>query len=207
MPRRDRLRHPSSPAARWLRRVLGAAGTIVVLGLGVVIATMVLPDGEGAVVAPAPAATPAPAAEQADRHKPRLTPRQREQRRRAVDQVRRQGYTPVKLSDYRPGDVLRVLIGRPVGTTPVGRRAFFFAGDEYVGQDALAPSLELRAGRRRKREVTLVYTLYREGDRECCPQGGETRVRFRWTVAALEPRDAIPPDLERLPAAFAQQSD
>jgi LppP/LprE lipoprotein len=204
MPRRDRLRHPSSPTARRVRRVLGVAGTAVVLGLGVVIATMVLPDDGPEVVAPVPAASPAPAAGQAERRKPRLTARQREQRRRAVDQVRRQGYAPVKLSDYRPGDVLRVLIGRPVGTTPAGRRAFFFAGDEYIGQDALAPSLELRAGRRRKREVTLVYSLYREGDRECCPKGGETRVRFRWTGTALEPRDAIPPDLERLPAAFAQ---
>ena len=103
-----------------------------------------------------------------------------------------------------PARLLRVLVGRPVGTTPAGLRAFFFVGDGYIGQDALAPTLELRVGRRRDREVTLVYTLYREGDRECCPKGGETRVRFRWTGDVLEPRDEIPPDLERLPAAFAQ---
>lgn len=200
MPRRDQVRHPSSPVARWVRRVLALAGTAVVLGLGVVIATMVLPEGGGEAVAPAPVATATPGKGQAERRKPRLTARQREQRRRAVNQVRRQGYAPVKLADYRVDHTLRVLIGRPAGTTAPGLRAFFFAGDEYVGQDALSGSLELRAGRLRDRQATLVYELYEAGDRECCPSGGEARVRFRWTGAALEPRDAIPPDLARLPA-------
>jgi len=206
MPRRDRVRHPSSTAARWTRRVLAAAGTAVVLGLGVVTVTMVLPDDDGKADAPArtATATPEPAPEQAERREPRLTARQRAQRRRAVDQVRRQGYTPVQLADYRPDNTLRVLIGKPVGTTPVGLRAFFFAGEEFIGPDALTPSLELRAGRSREREVTLVYTLFEEGDRECCPKGGDARVRFRWTGTALEPRDVIPPDAARLPAAFAR---
>ena len=204
MPRRDQVRHPRSPAARWVRRVLGLAGTAVVLGLGVVIATMVLPGDDGEAVAPGPVATATAQPEQAVRRKPRLTARQREQRRRAIDQVRRQGYTPRTLADYRVDHTLRVLIGKPVGTTPVGLRAFFFARDEYIGQDALSLSLQLRVGRRREREVTLVYTLYEDGDRECCPRGGDARVRFRWTGDALEPRDEIPPDLARAPAAFAQ---
>ena len=129
---------------------------------------------------------------------------QRDERRRAVDEVRRAGYTPVKLADYRADHVLRVLIGRPVGTTPSGLRAFFFVRDEYIGQDATSASLKLRPGRQLEREITLVYTLYEEGDRECCPNGGDTRVHFRWTGEALEPREPIPPDFERMPAAFAQ---
>ena len=206
MPRRDQVRHPRSPVARWARRLLGLAGTAAVLAVGVVSAMMVIPsdeDDEG--VTQAPAATPAPKkAVKAKKQRNRLTARQRNERRRAVDQVRRAGYTPVKLADYRADHVLRVLIGRPVGTTPSGLRAFFFVRDEYIGQDATSASLKLRPGRQLEREITLVYTLYEEGDRECCPNGGDTRVHFRWTGEALEPREQIPPDFERMPAAFAQ---
>jgi hypothetical protein len=180
---------------------------VVVLVVGVVTATMVLPGGDDEVVTPAPAAPPVAKAKdkgKAAKRGPRLTARQRNQRRRAVDQVRRQGYTPVKLADYRFDHVLRVLIGRPVGTTPAGLRAFFFVRDEYIGQDATSASLKLRPGRQLEREISLVYTLYEPGDRECCPKGGETRVHFRWTGDALEPREPIPPDFERMPAAFAQ---
>jgi hypothetical protein len=206
MPRRDQVRHPRSPVARWARRLLGVAGTAAVLAVGVVSAMMVIPsdeDDEG--VTQAPAATPAPKqAVKAKERGNRLTARQRNERRRAVDQVRRAGYTPVKLADYRADHVLRVLIGRPVGTTPSGLRAFFFVRDEYIGQDATSASLKLRPGRQLEREITLVYTLYEEGDRECCPKGGDTRVHFRWTGDALEPREEIPPDFQRMPAAFAQ---
>ena len=99
-----------------------------------------------------------------------------------------------------------MLIGEPVGTTPKGLYAFFFVRGEYIGRDALSASLELRPGRQLSREITLVYTLYEEGDRECCPQGGETRVHFRWTGEALEPQEAIPPDYQRLPSQFARSS-
>lgn len=207
MPRRDRVRHPRSPAARWARRVLGIVGTATVLAVGAVIATMVLSGDDDKAVTPAPAAT-APTqqqAEQAERSKPRLTKRQRNERRRAVDQVRREGYRPVKLADYRPDQVLRVLIGEPVGTIPPGLRAFFFVRDEYIGQDATSPSIKLRPGRQLKREITLVYTLYEDGDRECCPQGGDTRVHFRWTGDLLDPLEEIPPDFQRMPPAFAAE--
>ena len=130
MPRRDQDRHPRSPAARWARRVLGIAGTAVVLAIGVVSASMVLSAGEDEVVAPAPAATPETAqrAAKAKPRKPRATARQREERSSAVDQVRREGYRPVDLDHFRiqHDQVLRVLIGEPVGTTPKGLRAFFF---------------------------------------------------------------------------------
>ena len=202
MPRRDQLRHPRSPVARWARRVCGLVGTIAVLAVGVVSATMVLPDGGDEVVTSAPASTPKPSkreSKKAHRRKPRLSARERERRRRAVDQVRREGYRPVKLADYRTDHVLRVLIGEPVGTTPKGLRAFFFADGEYIGQDAISASLKLRPGRQLNREITLVYTLYEPGDRECCPHGGDTRVHFRWTGEALEPREPIPLDFQRVP--------
>jgi hypothetical protein len=77
-------------------------------------------------------------------------------------------------------------------------RAFFFVDGGYVGLDATSASGKLRAGRQLEREITLVYTLYEDGDRACCPKGGDTRVHFRWTGEALEPREEIPPDSERL---------
>ncbi|HKH16373.1 MAG TPA: LppP/LprE family lipoprotein [Solirubrobacteraceae bacterium] len=206
MPRRDQVRHPRSPAARWARRVLGVAGTAVVLAVGVVAATMALSavDDEAVTPAPVAAASPERRSQPAGKRTPRLSARRRAERRRALDQLRRHGYRPVKPADYRPEQVLRVLIGEPVGTTPAGLRAFFFARGEYIGQDATSASLGLRPGRQREREITLVYKLYQEGDRECCPEGGKARVRFRWTGEALEPRDAIPPDYQRLPATVAQ---
>jgi hypothetical protein len=207
MPRRDRLLHPRSPVARWARRILGLVGTAAVLAVGVASATMVLAGDDEQVAAPVPAATPAPMAKAkkaSDNRKPRLTARERNDRRRAADEVRRAGYTPVKLADYRTDHVLRVLIGRPVGSTPAGLRAFFFVRGDYIGQDAATPSLKLRPGRQLTREISLVYTLYEEGDRECCPQGGDTRVHFHWTGDALEPREQIPPVFQRMPPALAQ---
>jgi hypothetical protein len=202
VPRRDRvLRSRRSPLAKWTGRVLGALGTAAVLAVGAVIATMVVSSDDEQVVSQAPAATPSPAPEgrARERGKPKLTRRQREERRQAVDEVRRQGYTPVSLGDYKVDHLLRVLIGRPVGTTPPGMRAFFFVDGEYIGLDATSPSGKLRAGRQLEREITLVYTLYEDGDDVCCPKGGDTRVHFRWTGDALQPREEIPADSERLP--------
>ena len=198
VPRRDRVRRRST-VAKWTGRVLGVLGTAVVLAVGVVTATMIVSGDDDEVVSAAPAATPTPEPKQPEKQKSRLTTRQREERRRAVDEVRRQGYTPVSLADYKVDHLLRVLIGKPVGTTPPGLRAFFFVDDEYIGQDTTSPSGKLRAGRQLEREITLVYTLYEDGDRTCCPKGDDERVHFRWTGEALEPREDIPLDSERLP--------
>jgi hypothetical protein len=203
VPRRDRVIR-RSPAATWTGRVLGVIGTAAVLATGVVAATMVL-SADDEEVAAAPAARPAPKPRtDADEKKPRrsapeITPRQRQERTQAVDEVRRQGYEVVDLDDYKVDHVLRVLVGEPVGATPPGMRAFFFVDGEYIGLDATSASGKLRAGRQLEREITLVYTLYEEGDRACCPKGGDTRVHFRWTGEALEPREDIPPESERLP--------
>jgi hypothetical protein len=199
VPRRDRVRR-RSPVAKWTGRVLGLLGTAVVLAVGVVVGTMVLPadDDPGVSDAPAAAPTPGPAAARAD-GQPKLTKAQRTERRRAARELRAQGYAPVDLADYKLDHLLRVLIGEPVGATPPGLRAFFFVDGRYIGHDATSPSGKLRPGRQLEREITLVYTLYEDGDRVCCPKGGDTRVHFRWTGEALEPREDIPPDSERLP--------
>lgn len=203
MPRRDRIRRRRSPVARWAGRVLGLVGTAAVLAVGVVAATMVISAGDEEVVSSAPAATPTPAPKAAGKQKdggPRLTRAQREERRRAVDEVRRQGYTAVSLGDYKVDHLLRVLIGKPVGTTPPGMRAFFFVDGEYIGQDATTASGKIRAGRQLEREITIVYTLYKPGNELCCPKGKETRVHYRWNGEALTPRETIPPAAERLPS-------
>jgi LppP/LprE lipoprotein len=182
--------------------VLALLGTAALLAVGVVAATMILSSDDSEVsAAPAatPTPTPGPAGKKEKRRAPQLTSRQRQERVQAVDEVRRQGYTPVSLDDYKVDHLLRVLIGKPVGTTPPGMRAFFFVDGRYIGLDATSPSGKLRAGRQLEREITIVYTLYEEGDRACCPKGGDTRVHFVWTGEALEPRETIPPDSERLP--------
>jgi LppP/LprE lipoprotein len=198
--RRDRVLK-RSPVAKWTGRVLAALGTAIVLAVGVVVATMVLSSDDDEVVsAAAPAATPTPEPKKAKaKRAPKLTAAQREQRRRAVDEVRRQGYAPVSLDDYKVNHLLRVLIGKPVGSTPPGMRAFFFVDDEYVGLDATSASGKIRAGRQLEREITIVYTLYEDGDRACCPKGGDTRVHYRWNGEALQPREQIPPESERAP--------
>src|SRR5690349_15138610 len=103
---RDRRRLPRrGPVARWSRRIAGLLATAAFIGVGVVSAQMILPDKQG--ISAAPAATPAPKAKKKVKKvvkaKPKhhgLTKAQREARTAAVAEVRRQGYTTLKLSDY-----------------------------------------------------------------------------------------------------------
>jgi hypothetical protein len=205
MPRRDHLRPERSRIAVWAARVFGLLGAAAVLAVGVLVLTMVLPadDDQGVAAAPVATATPAPtkAGSRKKAAAKRLTGRQRTERRRAADEVRRQGYSPVSLADYRADHVLRVLVGQAAGSTPAGRRAFFFVGKRYIGLDATSASGHVRVGRELERQITLVYTLYKPGDRLCCPKGRVARVHFRWTGTALEPREPIPPAFERRPAS------
>ena len=159
--------------------------------------------GEQGVVAEAPAATPTPAAEtkkaaKREKAKPKLTRAQRRQRAAAVATLGELGYRPVGLKSYRVDADLRVLIGKGEG----GRRAFFFNGATYLGNDAADDSASVEVARAGNRSVALSYRLFAEGDRPCCPTGAKVRVLFRWDGKNLAPQTAIPPSTQRrAPAA------
>jgi hypothetical protein len=197
---RNRRRLPPRPKAyRWMRRIGGLVGTAALLGSGVAAAMMVLGDREGtAVVAPAPAATPATSKHVATKAKHRSPPKpkglnkaQRAARSAAVRLLRSQGYTTLKPTDYDPRARLRVLIGRPLGDPAGGAYAFFFAGTTYLGHDAVGPSSMLRVRKRAKTAVMLVYGVYAVGDRPGVPSGRK-KVSFRLDGPALRPLDPIP---------------
>ena len=158
--------------------------------------------GGETVVSAAPAATPTPVAkkEKAAPRKaaPKLTPSQRRDRAAAVVTLGGLGYRPVTLKTYEPAHVLHVLIGKGEG----GRRAFFFAGAKYLGNDAADDSAAVEVVRAGNRSVSLSYRLFAEGDRPCCPTGSKVRVLFRWDGKKLAPQTAIPPAAQRrAPAA------
>jgi hypothetical protein len=187
---------------RWIARVLAILATGALLAVGVAVATMIRAETDSsaddqALIAqptPTPAPKPKPAKHKAKRAK--LTKAQRAARNAAAAELRRQGYRPVRLADWHARQSLRVLIGTQGGQ----RRAFFFVGPRYIGNDAATPSAKLRVGRQEKRSVTLVYSVWRGGDRACCPHGGTVRVRFRWQAGQLRPQSAIPDAAARRPA-------
>jgi hypothetical protein len=199
---RNRRRLPRrGPAARWTRRVAGVLGTAALLGVGVAMVQMVLPNGgEDPVIAatPLPTETPTPKAKKASKpKKPKgLTRAQKRAREDAVAEVRSQGYTTLKATDYDPRATLRVLVARPVGDAAGGYRAFFFNRTTYIGNDARANSSYLRVSRKGKVTVTLTYGLYQPGDTAGDPSGRK-RVRFKLDGQTLTPLDTIPFDSDR----------
>jgi hypothetical protein len=197
---------PPGRIRRQLIRLVGLAATGLLLAVGVTVFLMVTRDNGTdppetfAAADPTPAPTAAPKKAKRPRG-PRLTPQQRASRDAAVTQLRSQGFEPVALSDYRPRQSLRVLIGRPKASTGVrGRRAFFFVREEYLGTDAAEPSLRVKVLRQREGLITLVYSLFSASDRACCPTAGTVRVRFTVADGRLIPQDPIPPVASRLPA-------
>jgi hypothetical protein len=151
--------------------------------------------GEESVVDAAPATTPTPVAKKkkAKPKKPKLTPSQRRDRAAAVATLGDLGYRPVTLKTYAPDNVLRVLIGKGEG----GKRAFFFAGGKYLGNDAADDSAALDVVRAGNRSIALSYRLFAETDRPCCPTGAKVRVLFRWDGENLAAQTAIPPSAQR----------
>jgi hypothetical protein len=186
---------------RWIARVLAILATGALLAVGVAVVTMIRAeadssaDDQALIAEPTPTPTPKPKPKQKAR-RATLTKSQRAARNAAVAELRRQGYRPVRLADWHARQSLRVLIGTQGGQ----RRAFFFVGRRYIGSDATTPSAKLRVGKQAKRSVTLVYSIWRRGDRACCPHGGSVRVRFRWTGGQLRPQSAIPDAAARRPA-------
>jgi len=188
------------PRHRWPVRVAGLLATLGLLGVGGLMAWMVIPASSG-LRSPAAAAVPAASAQpkEVDAAKPEpaepvLTRVQRRERAAAATLLRDQGYRPVRLTAYDPEHVLRVLIGRGDG----GQRAFFFVGGRFIGHDAVTDSARMKLVRSSERTATLDYRLFADGDQSCCPTGGTVRVRFRWDGKALAPDDVIPPAASRL---------
>ncbi|MGH2949215.1 MAG: LppP/LprE family lipoprotein [Solirubrobacteraceae bacterium] len=181
---------------RWPARIAGLLGTAALLGTGGAIAVMVVPSASEETVVPvAPAATPTPDPAAEEPRKPKLTKAQRRARRAAVVTLTEQGHEPVRLADYVPRNDLRVLIGRPSDDDGGPRRAFFFAGREFIGTDSESPSARLRIVRSRNRSVTLAYAVFEGSERT-----STVRVRFRWDGTALTPEGTIPDAFVRVPA-------
>jgi hypothetical protein len=201
-------------------RLAGIVGTLALIGVGAAIALMVLPGGGLVPVTLMPSEADPPVravasddadAAAADRRRrvrrAAVARRRREQARkarrarrraaerrvrgRAVALLRASGYEPTRLADYRPGAALRVLVGRSDGAW----RAFFFAGDRFVGNDTSAPNGRLRVAAQRGSTVTLAYGL---------AAGGFARVRYRWQYGRLTPLDQIPPVYLRSPVTPSQ---
>jgi hypothetical protein len=185
---------PRSPASRWSRRLVGLLATAAFLGIGVASALMIVPDDNGGASATAaPVATPAKTAKPTAKAKPKPkkpkgpTKAQRAQRTAAVAEVRRQGFTTLKLGDYDYKANLRVLIGRPVGDAAGGSYAFFFLKDRFLGKDSTTPSTKVTVAKAAKNSVTLAYET----------SAGRTKVRFKLVGEVLQPVDAVPPAGER----------
>jgi hypothetical protein len=94
---------------------------------------------------------------------------------------------------YDPSAALRVLVGVYASSADgANQRAFFFAGDRYLGTDARDPSAYVGVVQQVGNTITLRYTLYRPSDAMCCPSAGTADVRYRWDGSKLEPLDPIP---------------
>ena len=188
---------PRGGISRWTRRITGLLATAAFLGVGVASYKMIAPAHHStAGAALAQQATAAPPARhhhhkaKHHRHRPtRLTKAQKAARTAAVAELRRQGYTTPKASDYDPRAAFRVLVGRPVGDAGGGSYAFFFAGGTYLGRDALSPTADLKVLRHGKRNVTLSYGT-------CCPTR-HVHVRFRLEAGRIHALQAIPPSYLR----------
>lgn len=178
------MRYPQARRRRrWPSRILGVLATAAFLGTGVAIALMVMPEPEQEAAvrgpAPAPATTP-------DAPKPELTRGQRAARRAAVRTLAAQGYEPVRLSDWRPANDLRVLVGR---SDTGAMRAFFFVRREFVGNDDASSSSKLRVAKVGDESVTLAYGV---------STGGPEKVRFQWLDGRLQPTGGtVPPSTVR----------
>ena len=118
------------------------------------------------------------------------------QRKDAIAIVRAEGFTTLEQSDYDFKATLRVLIGRPVGDSAGGSRAFFFNKQTFLGNDSTGPSTKLSVYKQGKVTVTLSYGVYGPNDRAGDPSARK-RVRFRLEGGVLTPMDTVPLDSAR----------
>jgi hypothetical protein len=178
------MRYPPAPRRRrWPARILAVLATAAFLGTGVAIALMVMPEPEEKA---AVRSTPAPAPAKAKPAKRSLTKPQLAARRAAVRTLVEQGYEPVRVSDWKPANDLRVLIGE---SDTGAMRAFFFVKREFVGNDDASSSSRLRVAKVGRESVTLAYGL---------STGGTEKVRFEWVGGRLEATGGtVPPSTLR----------
>lgn len=107
--------------------------------------------------------------------------------------VKAHGYTAGETSDYRPEQTLRVLVGTRTGSSDgYGQQAFFFVGGHYIGTDASEPSASVKVVGQSDTEVTLAYPLYKPGDPQSHPSGGEKIVHFQLNNGRLVALNPIP---------------
>ncbi|HUA12587.1 MAG TPA: LppP/LprE family lipoprotein [Solirubrobacteraceae bacterium] len=117
----------------------------------------------------------------------------------AAATVRTFGYTPVDESQYHPDQTLRVLVGARNGEGGYDQLAFFFIGNRYIGTDVKLPSAKISIAAQSESAVTIVYPLYRPGDKECCATGGSARVTFALENGRLIAMQTIPALSQRNP--------
>jgi hypothetical protein len=178
------MRYPPAPRRRrWPSRILGVLATAAFLGTGVAIAMMVMPEPEEQA---AVQSSPTPASAPAKSGKRPLSDRQLAARRAAVRTLREQGYEPVRLSDWKPANDLRVLVGE---SDTGAMRAFFFVKREFVGNDDASSSTRLRVAKVGDEAITLAYGV---------STGGSEKVRFEMVGDTLEATGGtIPPSTLR----------
>jgi hypothetical protein len=182
---------------RWGRRIGGVLATAGLLGIAALMATWIIPkDDSGAALTGTPPATHAPAKHKAKARtkpakpaKPKLTAKQLAARTAAVSTLQTQGYLPMRVKDYDPTHELRVLVGYRNGDPLSPRRAFFFVGDRFIGNDSVSGSSQVKLVKSGNTWVTLSYGIYAPGGK--VPTATQ-RIRFDWTGASLQPAGAIP---------------
>lgn len=108
--------------------------------------------------------------------------------------LNRRGFATLTARDFRPDQMLKVLLGVR-RDAPEGRaqQAFFFVGDRFIGTDTSDTSGSLSVTSQQNDRITITYGLYKPQDALGNPSDGSTDVTYRWTGAKLVPTGAIPP--------------
>ena len=202
---RNRL-PPKRKAYRWTRRIVGVIATIAFIGVGVAIAQMVLPDKDGTDACRGHADRDAGQAQggeeevvgQEEGHQAQGpdqgAARGAQGRRRGRA---RQGLHDAQAERLRPqGDASACCWAARSATPRVASRAFFFAKEQFLGNDALNPSTKLTVAKTGKLTVTLSYGVYASGDTAGDPSDRK-RVRFRLEAGRIHALDTIPLDSAR----------
>jgi hypothetical protein len=106
----------------------------------------------------------------------------------------RRGFAPLTERDFRPDQMLKVLVGVR-RNAPEGRaqQAFFFVGNRFIGTDTSDTSGSISVTDQHDDRIALTYGLYTPKDALANPTDGDASVTYRWTGAKLVPTGSIPP--------------